>query len=191
MISTMFSITDFVKEKGITNIILSYKKHMEWGDILKKHNNNFREICEKEDLTEDFIDYFEDKIIWPLLSERKLSYNILEKYQEKINWGLYIAENNPSEELLSEFHCNFKGGFEEDSDRDDWFMISAKYILSEDFLHRYREKIHWNVYLDNDNSESLREEYYDIIRHQQIIIMNRWDEYDNLEDEEDEIMDYI
>ena len=168
-------ITDIVKEKGITDMIFSYKQQMEWGEILEEHDDDFEEICLHADLTTDFIDYYFEEIEWDHLSTRKLSYKILSRYQENINWGNYIVKNKPSENMLTLFLDNFKGAFEDDDDRDDWFFVSSLYDLSEDFLHRHREKIHWDVFLEKDVPDYIREEYYDIIEHQHMITMSRWD----------------
>lgn len=171
----MITLTDIVKEKGISDIILDFKKHMEWGEILEKYNNDFYEICEKEDLTEEFIEYFEDDIIWPIISIKDLPYSILDKYQEKIVWGIYIVNNKPSENILRDFHYNFKGAFDDNDDRDDWYMVSAVCKLSEDFLHRHREKIHWSAYINNTEFiEDLYDNFKDIIMHQNFIDRERW-----------------
>ena len=179
-------LTHIVKENGISNIILDLKKHMEWGEILEKYNNDFYEICEKEDLSEEFIDYFEKDIIWHVMSVKDLSYDILDKYQDKIVWSVYIANNTPSEDILRDFHCNFKGGFEDvDEDDDDWYMVSHCCELSEDFLHRHREKIHWSTYIgNNDLSDELYEYFEDIIVYQNHVEMGRWNNIDVIADDD-------
>lgn len=180
-------LTNIVKEKGVSNIILNYKKHMEWGELLEKYNNDFYEICEKEDLPEGFIDYFKKDIIWSILSTKDLPYSILDKYQEKIVWSVYIANNKPSEDILRDFHDNFKGEFEDDNEEHhDWFMVSVICELSEDFLHRHREKIHWLAYIDNNEFvENLYDDFQDIIMHQENIHRERWPDFEDEEDHDD------
>ena len=181
------TITDIVKESGITDIISSYKNQFEWKELIDKYNGNFNKLCANEDLTEEFIDTFFDKIDWNMVSSRDLAYDILDKYQEHINWTIYIykMKGDISEEILQDFHYNFIGSFEEtfkadfDEDREDWLAISSLCNLSDSFLSRHREKIHWDNYLQERSpreAKHLYEDYSSIIQHQELQISYHWRE---------------
>ena len=78
-------LLNIVKEKGIVNIIETYKKHFEWLTIINKYNNDWKCISEKQNLSEDFIREFQDKVDWKYISKyQKLSEDFIREFQDKM-----------------------------------------------------------------------------------------------------------
>jgi hypothetical protein len=64
-------ITELVQEQGITNIIYENVKQIEYGEIINKYNDNWKEISEHQTLSEEFIREFQDKVDWEIISEHQ------------------------------------------------------------------------------------------------------------------------
>jgi hypothetical protein len=57
-----------------------------------------------QQLSEDFIEDFQDKINWYLISRyQQLSENFIKEFQDKVNWNLISICQNFSNEFLQEF----------------------------------------------------------------------------------------
>lgn len=107
-------LDEIVVEKGISKIILDYKKHLEWRQIIENYNEDWAEISKDKDLTPDFIKCFRDKI------------NLLHNYTQ--NRFAYDLEEYPDVEY---------------SDMVKWLMISINKNISEEFIEKHQEKIQW------------------------------------------------
>ena len=81
-------------------------------------------------LSEKFIEKFQDKVDWDLISEyQKLSECFIRKFQNKVSWDDISACQKLSEDFIEEFQ-----------DKVEWFFISQHQKLSEKFILK-----HWNI----------------------------------------------
>ena len=119
-----------VKEKGVCDIIINYKKYFEYQDIINKYNNNWIEISKSKDITEDFIETFKNKIEWyEICSKRKLSEKFMRKYKNNISWFTVSEYQKLSEDFIREFQ-----------DEVDWFYVSYYQEISLDFIKEFKNK---------------------------------------------------
>lgn len=55
-------LNDFVDETNITGIILEYKKHCDWVDIIEKNNKDWLLICFLEKRPMEFLDTYREEM---------------------------------------------------------------------------------------------------------------------------------
>lgn len=88
---------------------MTNKIKREFNRLNRKYNNNidWNYISENEILSEEFIDYFQDKINWNrLVSSRRLSENFILEHTKYINSGLafmYIQNFEEQKEAYLKF----------------------------------------------------------------------------------------
>ena len=110
-----------------------------------------------EDLTEDFIRKFADKVDWYCISEyQHLSEDFIREFADKVNWCPISIYQHLSEEFIREFadRVNWiciseyqylsEDFIREFKDRVDWFYISEHQRLSEDFIREFKDKLDWD-----------------------------------------------
>ncbi len=67
---------------------------------------NWEYIVKKRELSENFIEEFQDKIDWVYISEhQKLSEKFIERYQNKVHWFCIFKYQNLSDEFFKKY-CN-------------------------------------------------------------------------------------
>ena len=70
----------------LVDIIMNYKKDLEWSGIIEKHRNNWYFISMKP-LSEEFIREFEEKVDWVTISKHQtLSEEFIREFEEKHDW---------------------------------------------------------------------------------------------------------
>ena len=113
---------------------------------------NWTEISQsfKGILSEEFIDRFNDKVDWRLISRNQaLSEPFIEKYQDKVVWSS-ISRNQPLSEPFIEKY----------KDKVDWAYISMFQKLSESFIEKYKDKVDWTyISIYQKLSEEFIEKY--------------------------------
>jgi len=98
-------------------------RKMNWGEIIRsytkdenfvrKYSDNFNWIhwniiSNTFNLSEDFMNEFEDKIIWRIVSRKqKLSECFIEKHSEKLNWNYIYKYQDLSDKFLEKHQCDF------------------------------------------------------------------------------------
>jgi hypothetical protein len=91
------------------------------------NNSHWHYICKFQKLNMEFLEQFIDKIDWHALSENKsiLTYDIIYKYHEKLNWHK-LCRLGLSEELLDQFKYKF--------DMFCWNEVAMSSTLSNEFI---------------------------------------------------------
>ena len=115
---------------------------------------NWTEISQsfKGILSEEFIDRFNDKVDWRLISRNQaLSEPFIEKYNDKVDWRLISRNQALSEPFIEKY-----------KDKVVWSSISRNQALSEPFIEKYKDKVDW-YYISTYQklSESFIEKYKD------------------------------
>ena len=91
-------------------------------------------ISEYQPLSEDFIEKFQDKVHWNKISiYQPLSKEFIDKFKDKVNWYYISIYQQLSEEFIEKF--KFKV---------NWHNISGYQKLSEDFIEKFKDKVNWN-----------------------------------------------
>jgi hypothetical protein len=103
------------------DLILKYAYKVHWYHI------------SQTDLTEEEIDYFKNYLKWDVLfSKRKLSIELLRKYNKKIDWKYASNNSTLTKDIIDEFHESI-----------DWSVFSFSPCLTEPILEKYGDKIDW------------------------------------------------
>jgi hypothetical protein len=88
---------------GIKDIILEYKKHIEWGEIINKYNNEW-DIISTINLPDEFIDYFKDNINWLYrCCECKLTTSDIIKYEKYIDFDLISRYQKLDKHIIDKY----------------------------------------------------------------------------------------
>lgn len=106
---------------------------------LEKYYSFWSSICETQDLSEEFIEEFADKVNWKVISYRqKLSRRMIEKYADKLDWKYMIA-NQKFDQKFIEKHI------EHILPLSDWTWTEMiRHIkFGKRFLRKYKNKIRW------------------------------------------------
>jgi len=84
-------ILDLVKEEGVVNMIENYVKELEKGKLyilreklIEKYKGDWSEISLFEELSEDFIREFQDKVNWGYISYHNYSEDFIREFMDKI-----------------------------------------------------------------------------------------------------------
>ena len=131
-------------------------------------NTDWGNICYTEELSENFMRKYKDKVNWSSVSYRQdLSEDFIREFQDRIDWWWILRTQNLSESFIREF-----------KNKIDWNVISAYQELSEDFIKEFNltsykhlglKPINWKVSNDNikiltvnyDKKQSDIEKYFD------------------------------
>ena len=127
----------------------------------------WKEISRRQNLSENFIREFQDKVYWDSISMRqKLSESFIREFQDKVNWYIISEWQNLSEDLIREFQ-----------DKVDWYWISIYQKLSEDFIREFRNKVFWGLISEYQKlSESFIREFQDKVDWNEISIYQKLSE---------------
>lgn len=134
-------LTDIVKEKQISKIILDYKFAFEYIDKFRHHyetRNMLAYISMLEKIDEKFLELNEEYIIWEcILQHKNLSSKFLDKYFLKIKElgqviNMFVFQRL-DEKIIEKYkeHYSYK----------DWYYISLKQKLSQEFLRKHTNDV--------------------------------------------------
>ena len=124
------------------------KKKIEWEQYYDPNfnwNNPILYSCDNN-LSEEFIREFKDKVDWEYISiSQMLSEDFIKEFQNKVDWT-YISEcQQLSEDFIKEFQ-----------NKVDWKMISSYQKLSEGFIREFKDKVDWLYICRFQNFTSLQ-----------------------------------
>ena len=112
-------------------------------------------ISRYQELPEDFIREFKDKVDWCWISiYQKLSENFIREFKDKVDWFRISIYQKLSENFIREF-----------KDCVNWCCISARQKLSEDFIREFQDKVDWlwisiSQKLSNEFIEEFKDKLY-------------------------------
>jgi len=107
--------------------------------------NQWYFITKNSELSEEFLEEFQDKICWVTVSSTyDLSQNFIDKFEHKIHWDMLSMLKELTEDFMRE-----------NEERINWINISACQNLSEKFIYEFREKVHWPAILNNQKISDL------------------------------------
>lgn len=155
---------------------MNYKIKKEILELIKKLNLDCEvedfaakvnwDLVSYQDISEDFIDYFNSKINWKIISSFVgLSEKFIEKYKDKVSWN-YISTKRFSEEFIKKHyeHVNWDviflyGRYSEDlvefffnfvsKNMDSYHYnlalkrLSANVKFSDDFFDKHKDHFDW------------------------------------------------
>ena len=117
---------------------------------------NWDAISCRNDLSEEFIREFSDKVDWFYICKyQKLSEEFIRKYSTKVYWGQISQYQKLSEEFIIEYSYKVDWGnvsqfqklsekfIREFSNQVNWCDISAFQKLSEEFIREFSDKVVW------------------------------------------------
>ena len=132
-------------------------------------------ISAYQNLSEDFIREFQDKVNWSYISKyQKLSETFIREFQDKVSWGNISWYQKLSEDFIREF--KYEVGWYGISSRQNlsenfirefqyevaWEGISEYQKLSEDFIREFQDEVDWSRISENQKlSESFIREFQD------------------------------
>lgn len=105
------------------------------GEIIinELSNNNDWNSISKRNLTDDFIEEFQEKLNWDLLSQlHTLSRSFIKKYMNILNWKCVSMNKSLTDELIYIY-----------KDKLDWRTISRYQNLSENLIDKYNHLLNW------------------------------------------------
>lgn len=127
-------VTDILKEFNRMFVLNQLDEEI---DLVFEFPNevNWDNISNWIHLPEVFIEAFEDKLNWDILSDSSNnldSENLIRKYKDKINWKKISKRKTLSEDFIREFQ-----------DDVDWDYISSNQTLSQSFIAEFSDKVNW------------------------------------------------
>ena len=129
---------------------------------------DWRLISRNQALSEPFIEKYQDKVVWSSISRNQaLSEPFIEKYKDKVDWAYISTYQKLSESFIEKY-----------KDKVDWTYISIYQKLSEEFIEKYQNKVYW-AYISM--FQKLSEEF--IEKFQDKVSGYRISEYQKLSDE--------
>lgn len=118
--------------KNITQRVNEYLGTNYEGLITPKQ---WADISEHQNLSEEFIREFQDKVNWlPISKYQKLSESFIREFRDKVNWLLISIYQSLSEDFIREFQ-----------DKVDWYHISTRKKLSESFIREFKDYVDWEL----------------------------------------------
>ncbi len=163
--------------------IEDFKSKSYWNSILQNNVSedfirdfqdkiNWWNISGKQNLSEDLIREFEDKVIWQQISSKQmLSENFIREFQDKVDWACISYYQNLSEDFIREF-----------KDKVDWYSISHRQKLSENFIREFQNKVVWKwVSSYQKLSEKFIEEFQDKLN---VKVIQKTNAYKSVEQKE-------
>lgn len=98
------------------------------------NDKDWKCISKHQQLSEDFIREFADKVYWDYISARQqLSEDFMREFADKVDWKCISIFQHLSEAFIREF-----------ADKVDWDCISKYQHLSEDFIQEFKDKVDLN-----------------------------------------------
>ena len=130
-------IIDIVKEKGVAELILNYKKRFEWVELIDKYtlcnNVNWASVSKRQDLPEDFIHEFKDKLCWLYICiYQSLTEDFIEKHKSYIPWKWISKYQKLSQKFIHRYREVL-----------NWDMICTYQILSSKFIEEHHRYVKW------------------------------------------------
>ena len=99
-----------------------YDPTFNWNDFIFYRNN---------ELTEEFIREFKDRVNWIYISVcQKLSEDFIREFEDIVDWYWISRSQKLSEDFIREFE-----------DKVNWNMISKFQKLSEEFIKEFKNKV--------------------------------------------------
>jgi hypothetical protein len=130
-----------VNRKGGGNIINNKKTLNNESDLLELFNisdvsviskYNWHNLGVDQNLSEEFILKFLDKLDWETISKQKLSEDFIRRFKDNINWNDVIYNNTFSEEFILEF-----------SKELNLFIISSQHQMTENIARTFPTDMNW------------------------------------------------
>jgi len=104
-------------------------------------------VSKYQDLSENFIREFKDKLDWTNISyHQKISEDFIRKFTGRINWYHISSSQNLSEDFIREFQ-----------DKLYWTTLSINQILSEDFIREFKHKLNNEQQNKEEPKEKMKE----------------------------------
>ncbi len=99
---------------------------------------NWREVSQKQEITQEFIRDHQSKINWSSLCEyRRMDESFIRQYHERVDWKKISEYQTLSETFIREYH-----------ECVDWRIISRSQMLSDNFIREFHERVHWaNIFM--------------------------------------------
>ena len=161
-------------QKEVSKLI----KHFEIKCLVREFKDQCKVwhlISEYQNLSEDFIREFQDKLYWCYISQfQHLSENFIREFQNKVLWDQICGHQYLSEDFIREFQDKVHWGFisrhqilsegfiREFHNRINWIAISIEQHLPEDLIRKFQNKVHWGFICMYQNlSEDFIKEFQD------------------------------
>ena len=107
-------------------------------DLPKEILGDWKEISKFQNLSENFIRKYQDKVNWRNISNyQKLSEDFIRDHQDKVDWTNISHHQTLSEDFIREFQ-----------DKVNWAIICTYQKLSEDFIREFQDRVDWNEIKD-------------------------------------------
>ncbi len=105
-------------------------EHMDHADAI-----DWKSICSRQYLSEEFIEKFADKVDWCYISmNQKLSEEFIARFADKVDWAYVSIDQILSEEFIERF-----------AHKVDWKFVSREQKLSEEFIEKWEHRVNWYV----------------------------------------------
>ena len=137
---------------------MNKKVEQELNKIMKRYNYrsivdvNWNVISIYQQLSEDFIKEFKNKLDWPCVSNyQKLSEDFIREIQDYVNWDCISYKKILSEHFIREFKSKL-----------NWYYISYKQMLSDSFIKEFRSKLDLEAMLKCDR---ITKKFYYELKH--------------------------
>lgn len=103
-----------------------------------KNGGYWWNICQRDDLTMEFVREYANYINWYSLSKNEnfeVDEDFLDEFKDKINWKSFTRYSKSMNEHIARKY----------KDLIDWDAISYKKYLSDDFIEEFAHRINWRV----------------------------------------------
>ena len=123
---------------------------------------NWERLCANKTFTQEYIEYFIDKVSWAGISRKTWDEDFIDKYKEKIYWPLYSCHSRTMTdrfvkkyedyvcwEAISRWGNISERTFEEYSDKILWDLVDKNRSFSMEFMKRNQDKLNWKSLSEN------------------------------------------
>ena len=110
-------------------------------------------ISSRQNLSEDFIQEFQDKVDWGYISMfQKLSEDFIREFQDKVYWYNISTYQKLSESFIRDFQ-----------DKVRWYFISKHQKLSNEFIDEFKDRLNLNRIKDSWHYKTTEEKKQAVI----------------------------
>ncbi len=147
------------RKKSVKQLENEICKYFNVDSVKELTKGNWEYISRYFNLSEKFIEKYQDKVDWYNISTfQKLTERLIKKYKNKVNWYSISKYQKLSEKFIEKYKNKVK-----------WVYISIYQKLSESFIEKFKNRVYWIYIVEH---QKLSEEF--IKKHSLKINKSNW-----------------
>lgn len=148
------------------DFLIEFKNEISWSSLCKHKKlseNDIRIlkgyvkwdiISSYENLSYEFIDEFNRKLYWKIISTVKRSEEFIERYEKYVDWDKISKYQQLNESFIEKYEHKI-----------NWKIISEHQILSESFIEKFKDKVCWDILILKYTNDSFVYRFSEFYKH--------------------------